>query len=265
MTSPFDMAKIQSSDFIPNVVSCFQDLHKDTELSDVTMVCEEDQQIEAHKIVLTACSPFFNAVLRKNKHPHPLIYMKGVKAKDLSAIVEFLYLGEANIYQEDISGFFALAEELQLKGLTGLQKNTADHWENPIIAPESNQRGETIRTQTKKEMDANTKVTSIEYNGYNMPEHKCEICGEVFSLGLLKRSHVEKEHAKYPPTNDTNLESGVQCTICGMTQPSEEKLKVHKNQHKKYSFPCPTCKRSFKYESSLDTHISIAHIPTVEN
>ena len=259
------MAKIQSSDFILNVVSCFQELHKDAELSDVTLVCEEDQQIEVHKIVLTASSPFFNAVLRKNKHPHPLIYMKGVKAKALSAIVDFLYLGEANIYHEDISGFFTLAEELQLKGLTGLEKNTVANWEDTIISPERNPSGETVRTQTKKEVDANTKTTAVEYNGDDLAEHKCEICGEVFTLGLLKRSHIEKEHAKYPPTTDNKLESGVQCTICGMTQPTEEKLKVHKNQHKKYSFPCPTCKRSFKYESSLDTHISIAHVPTIEN
>ena len=46
-----------------------------------------------------------------------MIYMKGFKAKDLSAIVDFIYLGEANIYQDDLVGFLTLAEELQLKGL----------------------------------------------------------------------------------------------------------------------------------------------------
>ena len=47
--------------------------------------------------------------------------MRGLKASDLSAIVVFIYNGEANIHQEDLDGFLAIAEELQLKGLAGAQ------------------------------------------------------------------------------------------------------------------------------------------------
>merc|ERR1712129_209191 len=73
----------------------------------------------AHKVILAATSPFFQNLLRKKKHPHPLIYMRGVKSEDLVGIVDFLYYGEANVYQENIDGFFAIAEELKLNGLTG--------------------------------------------------------------------------------------------------------------------------------------------------
>ena len=86
---------------------------------DVTLVCEEDQEIEAHKIILTACSPIFSKILKRSKHSHPIIYMRGLKAKELFAVVDFIYHGEANIYQEDLDEFLALAEELQLKGLVG--------------------------------------------------------------------------------------------------------------------------------------------------
>ena len=55
-----------------------------------------------------------------------MIYMRGLKAKDLMAIVDFIYLGEANIYQEDLDGFLALAEELQLKGLSSSQNHTEE-------------------------------------------------------------------------------------------------------------------------------------------
>merc|ERR1712129_344635 len=64
-------------------------------------------------------SPFFMNLLRRNKHPHPLIYMRGVKSIDLVPIVDFLYFGEANVYQENLDSFLAVAEELQLKGLMG--------------------------------------------------------------------------------------------------------------------------------------------------
>ena len=105
------------NEFEQNIVASFRDLRTDSEFSDVTLVCDEDQHIEAHRVILKSCSPVFSKFLTKNKHSHPMIYMRGLKVKDLIAIVDFIYHGEANIYQEDLDGFLALAEELQLKGL----------------------------------------------------------------------------------------------------------------------------------------------------
>merc|ERR1712129_365619 len=106
-----------------------------TEFVDVTLACEDGQQLEAHKFVLVASSPFFQNLLSRNKHPHPLIYMRGVRSDDLVAIVDFLYYGEANVYQENIDGFLALAEELKLKGLTGNDDKTEIE-EQPIFKQE---------------------------------------------------------------------------------------------------------------------------------
>ena len=61
-------------------------------------------------------------LLKKNKHPHPLIYMRGLRSEDVMAIMDFLYQGEANVLQDDLDNFLALAEELKLKGLTGGDK-----------------------------------------------------------------------------------------------------------------------------------------------
>jgi len=59
--------------------------------------------------------------LTRNKYPHPLIYMRGVRPENLMAMVDFFYYGEANVYQENLDSFLVLAEELQLKGLRGNQ------------------------------------------------------------------------------------------------------------------------------------------------
>ena len=88
------------NDFQENLNSTFGLLRNDQDFADVTLVCEDDTQIETHKVVLASASPFFMEMLKKNKHPHPLIYMKGVKAEDLVAMVDFLYYGEANVNQE---------------------------------------------------------------------------------------------------------------------------------------------------------------------
>ena len=110
---------LQWNDFQDIVKSAFGHLRASTDFVDVTLACEDGQQIEAHKMILAASSPFFQRILKSNKHSHPLIYMKGMKTDDLTAIVDFLYFGEANVYQENLDKFLAIAEELQIKGLAG--------------------------------------------------------------------------------------------------------------------------------------------------
>ena len=109
------------NDFEHNISNSFKELRSDMDFSDVTLVTGEDQHIEANRTVLSACSPFFKAILSKNRHSHPMIYMRGLKAKDLEAAIDFMYTGEANIFQDDLDSFLSLAEELKLKGLTGVK------------------------------------------------------------------------------------------------------------------------------------------------
>ena len=106
---------LQWKDFKVNISSSFGDLREDRDFTDVTLACEDGQQVEAHKVILASSSPFFKDILKKNKHPHPLIYMRGLKLEDLWSIVDFLYLGKANILQENLDSFLALAGELMLK------------------------------------------------------------------------------------------------------------------------------------------------------
>ena len=117
-------------EFQENIISSYHNLRRESEYSDVTLVCEEDQYIKAHKIILTACSPFCSTILKKTEHFHPIIYMRGMKAKDLASIVDFVYHREANVYQEDLEGFLSLAEELKVKGLARSQSNTKEPSEN---------------------------------------------------------------------------------------------------------------------------------------
>ena len=91
------------NDFQENVNTAFTSLREDKEFSDVTLVCEDGHQLEAHKLILVASSPFFLNLLKKSRHPHPLIYMKGIKFEELQAMVDFLYRGEANVFKRIFS------------------------------------------------------------------------------------------------------------------------------------------------------------------
>ena len=70
---------LQWNDFKQNISASLGDLRGDEDFTDVTLVCEDGQQVEAHKVILVASSPFFKELLRKNKHSHPLVYMRGLR------------------------------------------------------------------------------------------------------------------------------------------------------------------------------------------
>jgi len=108
------------NDFEGNISSAFRELREDKDFFDVTLACA-DEQIQAHRVILSACSPFFRNVLKRNPHQHPLLYLKGVTYNDLQSVLNFMYHGEVNVAQEELNSFLAVAEDLKVKGLTQTQ------------------------------------------------------------------------------------------------------------------------------------------------
>ena len=77
--------------------------------------------LEAHRVVLAACSNFFKQILRRQSRsypPNPFIFLRGISFEDLAAVLEFMYHGEVKVSSEKLGSFLAVAEELQIKGLT---------------------------------------------------------------------------------------------------------------------------------------------------
>ena len=158
---------LQWNDFKENVNTAFGSLREDTDFTDVTLVCEDGQQVAAHKVILASSSPFFHNVLKRNKHSQPLIYMKGAKFEDLSAIVDFLYCGEANVFQENLDSFLSIAEELKLKGLTGQTEDIVDaKTENDealqMNSRSTNQRDKTIKTDSRTLINHPTSIKTLD-------------------------------------------------------------------------------------------------------
>jgi len=123
------------NDFESNISAAFRELRDDKDFFDVTLACD-DEQIQAHKVILSACSPFFRDILRRNHHQHPLLYLKGVKYTDLQAVLNFMYHGEVNVAQEELNSFLAVAEDLRVKGLTqnqsgGNEKKVSGSYNQP--------------------------------------------------------------------------------------------------------------------------------------
>ena len=126
------MLCLKWEDFQGNIGTSFKKLRETNDICDVTLVSKDGHNMKAHKVVLAASSPVFLDMLQENPHPHPLIYMRGIKTEDLVAILNFMYNGETNVYHENLQSFLKFADELNLKGLpfsgqSLLTNSLADH------------------------------------------------------------------------------------------------------------------------------------------
>lgn len=86
------------NDFETNLSRAFSELREEKDFFDVTLVCE-DNQLDAHKVILSACSPFFRNILKKNPHKHPLLYLKDVRWEDMQSILTFMYQVNSTVLQ----------------------------------------------------------------------------------------------------------------------------------------------------------------------
>ena len=129
MTEKFNL---QWNEFTDNLSSVFKDLRSQDDFSDITLISEEGDFHSAHKVLLSASSTFFKSILTKMKAGNNYLYLKGVSRSDMSLILDFIYKGEANVYQEHLDSFMGTANLLQLKGMsddkTGLSSHPQHRW-----------------------------------------------------------------------------------------------------------------------------------------
>ena len=248
------------NDFQNNTNTAFGSLRTDADFSDVTLACEDGEQVEAHKVILAASSPFFHNLLRRNKHPHPLIYMRGVKSEDLVAIIDFLYFGEANVYQENIDAFLAIAGELELKGLTG-NSNQEQSTTLPlsdriksapnIIQPktENYKQQESLNGQSYEEEPLETALAVQNY--------------EVSHVNIIDTQELDAK-VKSMMTKSENIFQGRKadiCTVCGKEGLGRNIIDhIEANHLEGVSIPCNFCEKIFRSRNALRQHAKLHKI-----
>ncbi|XP_046387376.1 protein bric-a-brac 2-like isoform X3 [Ischnura elegans] len=114
------------NNFHNNLTLGFHELLEEEDLVDVTLACD-GKYVQAHKIVLSVCSPYFKSLFKENPCRHPIVILKDVGHKELQAILQFMYRGEVNVRQDDLTGFLKTAEMLKIKGLTGENSDKDSH------------------------------------------------------------------------------------------------------------------------------------------
>ena len=261
MTYPAEKFCLKWNDFQQNITSSYNELRKDSEFSDVTLVCERGQHIEAHRIILTACSPFFSTMLKGNKHSHPMIYMRGFKTTDLVTIVDFIYHGEANIYQEDLDGFLALAEELQLKGLSGTQEKMPNNVEKELekLYPQKTETRQPLLQEGKHGANPTFSETFNQTKSYSDNHAIVKVKSDTLVVNDL-RAQLDSMMEKVD-----DGENKWKCKVCGKATRgryavAKSDMRRHIETHMEgLSYPCNHCGQFSRSSQALKMHIVRHH------
>ena len=226
--------RLKWNDFENLVQASFAELRTDTDFTDVTLACE-DQSIKAHKVVLSACSPFFKKLLKSHPHPQPLICMRGIKSGDLNAIVDFIYFGEASVFQEGLESFLAVAEELQLKGFDGSSKENL-----PVYPKESFTQDDEKRAA----LNGNRLMSKIKHEGTAMRiQPKLQTAMINANTMAIIESLIEKRA------------DGYSCTNCVYTSKHPGHMREHVEKHiKGLEYPCNSCNKVLRSSSYFREH-----------
>jgi hypothetical protein len=245
------------NDFKENISSSLQGVRKDQDFSDVTLTCDGDTRIEAHRVILAGSSKFFSKVLKQQQYPHPLLYMRGMTADQLNDVVDFIYHGEVKIYQEDLEAFLSLAEELQLKGLNETHYSDQEREQPKYIAPQIQKRKSFIKDEISN-IDRNV-WQDLDQIQEPEPLETALVSTDAFAAKI--ETNYEGLDATVNSMMEKNDDGKRVCKVCGKIARDKGHMRDHiEGKHiNGVSHPCSLCGKSFRSRNSLGSHISQAH------
>ena len=236
-------------DFTSNVQKSFQNLRREEDFFDITLVGDDSTLVTAHKLVLASSSEYFKNIFLKNKkhfQSHALICLEGLNQRDLNNILDYIYQGEVKIHQEDLERFLGIAERLKLDGLI--------RGEEPEFQGKIEKGLEEDSHQTDFFIAASPLLESKKIKEVVIKE-KPDIAfqsSEFQSLDDLDKK-IEDSYTK-------DTDGSFTCHYCGKSFKNSGHIKEHVEAHiEGLSFPCTFCDSILRSRMGLRRHTQRQH------
>ena len=292
-----DSVILEWQNYTPTSSTTFQKLYNDRYFTDVTVACENNKTIEAHKVILSACSNLFGNILQESPHPHPLIYLQGIHIEDLMLLKKFIYLGKATVLQSQLDSFMNMAKTFliskkpsdihsktlkskhAIKVKNSLSNHSHKHETSSLNKQSLDLRKSVDSTDTVEQSNEESYSTKLISTKPIQPKYKkktkihCQKCvfTTVHELKLFK--HNERRHMKKTCTacqlefDDILLynkhirkqHTTFQCEECSYTTKWSEELQRHSKKHNGKMIHCDQCESLYSTMRELRLHKDSKH------
>ena len=223
------------NDFTTNVLNSVSRLRNETKMFDVTLMGNDQKPVSAHKLVLSACSEFFKNIFSDISGNNNLIlYLDGVDAHGIHLMLDYIYQGEVQIYQEHLDGFLEMAKKFKLDGLLASENEE-----------ETDMRSHGVQDQninyTAPDIQRDVKERSLKPHGESIESSYSEVEEKFQDLIVIGDKFFR-------------------CTVCGKTMTHRSSMKRHLETHLTgLSFDCNQCGKTFRLRNTLSHHKSVFH------
>ena len=243
------------NDFHSNVSKSFGMFRNEDYLHDVTLVSDDHHQVSAHKLVLSACSEYFKDIFRNNNklNVHPLLCLSGISSDDLKNIVDYIYNGEVQIFQEDLDRFLSIAQRLKLEGLIGENDPPKqDDFANSKVYAKKEDTLSESSFQDQLPYDKNdrkhtkSKASKVEVMNKTVASFASE---DLIEVNITIEQHI-----------DALADGKYKCKFCGKIASLKHHIKNHIETHLEgLSLPCQLCDKTFRSRNTLFIHKTRYH------
>ena len=259
---------LKVKDFHQKTATYFSRLKDDEDqLSDITLVSDDEIHIPAHKVILSVSSQFFSDLIRKFKERNPLIYLGGIMSRDLQNILSYIYNGQVQVGHQELDTFLQVAKKLKVDGL-----NQSIRSEDLELEEEEVQRP--ALTRAEYDIDNYTVNNIVINNPTNIKTVDTEIIANIL------RNHVQiknqskmiasseersnpgpkQQQPKKQSVIDVGIEDlfvkavdGFVCKKCGEIFDDESKIELHFESHWG-DLACKKCGKVYGGSESPSNH-----------
>ena len=248
---------IKWREFEANIRGHFISLREDKKIFDVTLATEDGQQIQAHKIILSAGSNFSSDIFIRNNNVNMLIYLKGMESPLLENILDFLYNGEVFLSQDNLQAFLDIGRHLKVKGIIGDTAETAENHES--LAAVKNTPPDKVKKETEKSLTR--KEIGFEDNFLEGPEERDFRNSSNSFKNNRGSSDLDTEGLKLQIEQMIEKTDGEwNCKVCQKASTSKSHIQSHAETHiGGLSFSCPICGKTFSTRAYLHNHTVNIH------
>ena len=244
------------NDYQKNWNKALNELREDTEFADVTLISDDKVKFSAHKILLSSCSNLFKFIFKGNTQANSLLYLNGVNSLDLGFILDFMYHGEVNIYQEQLESFLTSAKKLEVEGLLSGAGDTHDNLN------EGNNFFQELKYENCNfyEQDEENSLVRIddEVNKISRPYSRTLKEVAKIDVGSLTSEEIEsKIRELYEKTGESS-----NCLVCDYTKKESGSGSIRKHVEIHIDglvYTCNLCSKEFRSRNILKMHKSRNH------